>query len=248
MAFDARQFKTRTLERAGCGTHNLQGRLGLSSSADAGYVSAMGRSSRLDWYDPLVRLTVRERRFKRLLIEQTGLRPGHRVLDLGCGTGTLAVMAKRKEPGAWVVAIDADPAALELARRKVARQGMHLILHRGFAQQLPYPDGCFDRVLSTLMFHHLTHEGKLAAFAETARVLARGGQFHLADFGQPANVLMRVGFYLVRKADGFENTEDNLRGCLPEMIAHSGFGEVRETASLATMFGTIRLYRASRPG
>ncbi|HEV2385850.1 MAG TPA: methyltransferase domain-containing protein [Candidatus Acidoferrales bacterium] len=209
------------------------------------YVGATGHVSRLDLYDPLVRLTVRERRFKRRLLQQAGLRPGLRVLDAGCGTGTLALMAKRKAPGALVVAIDGDPAALALARRKISKAGIDIILHHGLVQRLPYPNASFDRVLSTLVLHHLSHSGKTAALAETARVLAPGGEFHVADFGRPANALMRAGFWLVRKADGVENTEDNLEGRLPELIAQAGFRQVRETASFATAFGTVRLYAAS---
>jgi ubiquinone/menaquinone biosynthesis C-methylase UbiE len=211
------------------------------------YLGAMGHFSRLDLYDPLVRIAVRERRFKGRLLAEAALRPGFRVLDLGCGTGTLALMAKRDEPGAVVVALDGDPAAVELARKKIAREGARVELHLGFAQQLPYPDRCFDRVLSTLLLHHLTRQGKTAALREVARVLAPAGELHLADFGRPANRLMRAGFSLVRKFEGMENTEDNARGRLPEMIALGGLRNVRETASFSTLFGSLRLYAADAP-
>ncbi len=210
-------------------------------------LGAMGHSSRLDLYDPLVRLTVRERRFKSRLLSAAALRPGFRVLDLGCGTGTLAIMAKRAVPDIHIVGIDADPAAIEIARRKTDRQALSIPFHIGLAQQLPYPDRSFDRVLSTLFFHHLPHAGKLEALAEVARVLAPGGKLHLADFGHPANRLMSAAFTLLRKFDGMETTEDNARGRLPEMIARSGLGNVRETASYSTVLGTIRLYQAAGP-
>lgn len=211
------------------------------------YVGAMGHFSRLDLYDPLVRVAVRERRFKRRLLVEAGLRPGFRVLDLGCGTGTLALMAKRAEPGADVYALDGDPAAIRLAQQKIARAGTLIELQLGFAQQLPYPDACFDRVLSTLLLHHLSHNGKSAALAEVARVLAPSGELHLADFGRPANRLMRAGFSLVRKFEGMENTADNAEGRLPEMISQSGLRNVRETSSYWTLFGSLRLYVACAP-
>ena len=204
----------------------------------------MGHCSRLELYDPLIRLTVRERRFKRRLLAEAALRPGFRVLDLGCGTGTLAVMAKRAEPGATVFAVDGDPAAIDLARQKIAREKIDVHLHMALAQQLPYPNRCFDRVLSTLVLHHLSHEGKVAALREVARVLAPTGELHLADFGRPANWLARAGFSLVRKFEGMENTEDNARGLLEEMMAGAGLADVRESASFATLFGTLRLYVA----
>ncbi len=211
------------------------------------YIGAMGHFSRLDLYDPLVRVAVRERRFKRRLLAEAALRPGFRVLDLGCGTGTLALMAKRTEPGADIVALDGDPAAVRLAQQKITRAGIRIGLHLGFAQQLPYPDGCFDRVLSTLLLHHLSHAGKVAALGEVARVLAPSGELHLADFGRPANRLMRAGFSLVRKFEGMENTEDNVDGRVPELISHAGLRNVRETAHFWTFFGTLRLYAASAP-
>lgn len=209
------------------------------------YVGAMGRCSRLELYDPLVRVTVRERRFKARLLAAAAIRPGFRVLDLGCGTGTLAVMAKRSVPGAIVVGIDADPTAIRLARQKAAREAVSIDLHLGFAQHLPYRDRCFDRVLSTLFFHHLTHAGKREALEEVARVLAPGGELHAADFGLPANRLMRAAFSLVRKFEGAEATQDNVEGRLPEMIARAGLANVRETRRYSTVFGTIRLHAAA---
>jgi ubiquinone/menaquinone biosynthesis C-methylase UbiE len=210
------------------------------------YRPALGHCSRLELYDPLIRVTVRERRFKRRLLAEAGLRPGFRVLDLGCGTGTLAVMAKHAEPAAAVFAIDGDPAAVDLARRKIVRENVDVQIQMALAQQLPYPDGSFDRVLSTLVLHHLSHDGKVAALREVARVLASSGEFHMADFGRPANWLARAGFGLVRKFEGMENTEDNARGLLEKIMVDAGLTEVRETASFATIFGTLRLY-AARP-
>jgi|SRR5579884_3427157 len=215
----------------------------VMDSRDA-YLPAMGKCSRIELYDPVVRFTVRERRFKRRLLDEAALRPGFRVLDLGCGTGTLAVMAKRREPGAIVYGVDGDPAAIALARRKITREKVDVQLHLALAQQLPYPDRSFDRVLSTLVLHHLSHQGKAAALREVARVLVPGGELHLADFGRPANWMARAGFALVRKFEGMENTEDNARGLIGEMIAAAGLCEIRETARFTTLFGTVRLYAA----
>jgi ubiquinone/menaquinone biosynthesis C-methylase UbiE len=211
------------------------------------WIGAMGHGSRLDIYDPLVRFTVRERRFKKRLLAAAAIQNGFHVLDLGCGTGTLAVMLKRSEPRARVAGIDADPAAIALARRKAARHGVAIDFLLGLGQALPFRDHSFDRVLSTLFFHHLTHLGKRTAFSEILRVLKPGGELHLADFGRPANALMRAGFSLVRKFDGMESTEDNAGGRLPAMIREAGLEQVHETASYSTLFGTIRLYAATGP-
>lgn len=208
------------------------------------YRPALGRCSRLELYDPLIRFTVRERRFKRRLLEEAALRPGFRVLDLGCGTGTLLVMAKRTEPGALLCGVDGDRSAVDMAKRKILREKIDAHLQVALAQELPYPDRSFDRVLSSLVLHHLSHRGKLAALGEIARVLAPGGELHLADFGRPANAVARAGFALVRRFEGMENTADNAEGHLEEMMAHAGLAQVCETARFGTIFGTLCLYAA----
>src|ERR671924_629326 len=94
-----------------------------------------------DWltpaYDALIRLTMPERAFKQRLIQQAQIRAGHAVLDVGCGTGTLAIMAKRAHPDATVVGLDGDPKILAIAARKVAAAGLDIPLHHGMAFELP---------------------------------------------------------------------------------------------------------------
>src|SRR3954462_10200672 len=140
------------------------------------YVPALRFPALTSLYDPVVRATTREGRFKELLVEQAAPAPGQRVLDLGCGPGTLAIQVKRRERGAQVAGLDADPEMLAQARRKAERAGVELELTEGFSTELPYEDGSFDRVLSTLFFHHLDPEPKRQSAREIARVLRRGGE------------------------------------------------------------------------
>ncbi len=122
-------------------------------------------------YDPILRLTLRERAFKKALVEQARIQPGQRVLDLGCGTGTLTLLIKGAYPHAHVAGFDGDPKILSLAEAKAARAGLEIDWKHGLAQELPYADGYFDRVLSSLMLHHLSSETKRAALREVLRVL-----------------------------------------------------------------------------
>jgi ubiquinone/menaquinone biosynthesis C-methylase UbiE len=126
-------------------------------------------------YDPVVRWTTREATFKRRLIAQAAPAKGSRVLDLGCGTGTLALMVKRSQPSVQVVGIDPDPEILERARAKARGARLDIQLDEGFSTDLPYEDEAFDAVLSTLVLHHLTSADKrgrcersLAFFAQVA--------------------------------------------------------------------------------
>ena len=145
------------------------------------YLPAAGRDAFLRFYDPLTAL-LGATRVHRALIDQAALAAGQRVLEIGCGTGSLAIRVKRTHPDVQVVGSDPDPLALARAQRK-ARGIDGIRFERGYAQRLPYPDGSFDRVLSSLMLHHLDHETKVATAAEIRRVLRRpGGSLHLVDF------------------------------------------------------------------
>jgi ubiquinone/menaquinone biosynthesis C-methylase UbiE len=198
-------------------------------------------------YDPVIRLTTREDRFKRMLVGQAGTAPGQRVLDLGCGTGTLAIQVKRGQPGAEVVGLDVDPQMLDRARSKAAEAGVEIGLDEGNATALPYEDESFDRVLSTLFFHHLDPGPKRQTVREIGRVLRRGGELHVADWGRPADPAMALAFLAIRALDGFSNTRDNVRGALPEIFEQFGLRGAVETGRLRTMLGTLSLYRAERP-
>jgi SAM-dependent methyltransferase len=211
------------------------------------YLPALRFSALTGLYDPAIRITTRERRFKELLLEQAALAPGQRVLDLGCGTGTLAIQVKQAQAGAEVVGLDADPEMLEQARAKAEQAGAELELTEGFSTELPYEDASFDRVLSTLFFHHLDPGPKRETAREIARVLRPGGELHVADWGPPADPLMRVAFASIRLLDGRANTEDNFRGALPTIFEDGGLEEAEQLGRLRTMFGTLAFFRARKP-
>jgi SAM-dependent methyltransferase len=211
------------------------------------YVPGAGFHWLTPLYDPLVALTCRDRTVKRRLVGAAGVRPGQRVLDLGCGTGTLALRVKEACPGAEVAGFDADPRMLRAAAAKAERRRLSVSLDQGFAQSLPYPDGTFDRVVSSLFFHHLPPEAKAVALREAHRVLAPGGELHLADWGRPAGPLMRLMFLGVRLLDGFENTAAHARGELPGLVAAAGFVGVQADERFQTLLGTIQIISALRP-
>lgn len=203
---------------------------------------------RYDWltplYDPIVGWTMREAIFKRRLVAQAGIEPGHRVLDLGCGTATLTILVKQAHPDAEVVGLDGDQRILDIARAKISKAGLAIALDRGMAYDLPYQDNSFDRVLCSLVIHHLTRGDKLRALKEVLRVLKSGGELHVADFGKPQNVLMFVSSLWIRH---FEQVADHINGLLPSFFREAGFVQVEETVRFMTLCGTLSLYRGRKP-
>lgn len=195
-------------------------------------------------YDPLLRWGMRELTFKRRLIAEARIASGFRVLDLGCGTGTLTVLLKQMHPDAKVVGIDGDPSVLAIARAKAARQNTFITFDEGMAFQLPYADDSFDRVVSSLVIHHLTTDDKKRSFHELYRILKSGGELLIADFGKPHNPFARLISLLIRR---LERTEDNILGRLPEMIQAAGFQSVQTIEQFMSIFGTLALYRGRKP-
>ncbi len=213
-------------------------------ASDPAYIHAL-RYQWLNWfYDPLVRLTTREAAVKARLIDFLP-QDGGNLLDLACGSGTLAGEIKQHNPAYRVMGIDGDEDMLRRATEKSEAAGISVEYNQGFAQALPYADDAFDVVTSSLFFHHLTARDKSVAFAEVCRVLRPGGTFILADWGRGQNIWMRSMFLLVRLLDGFETTRDNARGYLPKIVRESGFSKVDKLAVMATPLGTIDILQAT---
>jgi SAM-dependent methyltransferase len=206
------------------------------------YIPALSHDWLTPMYDILMRWTMPESRFKRQLVVDANIQSHARVLDLGCGTATLTLLIKSIHPNATVIGIDGDEKILRIGRKKAGKAGIDVTLTQALAFALPYADASFDRVLSSLMFHHLTRENKVRSLKEVYRVLRKGGEIHIADFGKPQNLLMRLASYPWQMFDGSTTTKDILAGALPDLMTDSGFTDVREPERYMTLFGTLRLY------
>ena len=218
----------------------------MSRAQDSDYIPALRFRFLTRLYDPVVALTTRERRFKRRVVDEVAGSAG-RVLDLGCGTGTLTIELAERYPEVDLHGLDGDPEALAIARRKARRLGAEITFHEGFAQELRFPPGHFDTVVSSLVFHHLSTDVKRRALERIADVLVPGGRLLLVDWGRPHGPGMRAAFVAVQLLDGFATTRDNVRGRLPDLMAEAGLVGVRRVERWRAPLGTIELYEGSAP-
>jgi ubiquinone/menaquinone biosynthesis C-methylase UbiE len=212
------------------------------SAAPHDYIPAAGSDVFLPGYDLLTRLlgvnTVYD-----TLVAQTELADGQRVLEIGCGTGNVTTRAKRAAPGADVVGTDPDPLALARAQRK-ARGMTGIRFERAYAQELPFADGEFDRVLSSMMLHHLDDDVKAAAAAEIHRVLRPSGVLHIVDIGGPMTASDGL---MARRMLRSPHVVGSLGDAIPRLLRSVGFDCSVVGSRRHRFVGRLTFYRATRP-
>jgi len=198
------------------------------------FLPAAGRDVFLPLYDPIVSLMGFDSA-RRELISSANIEPGHHVLDIGCGTGTLVVQLKRRYGPAQVVGLDPDPKALRRARLKAVRADVSVQLDQGFANELPYERASFDRVFSSFMFHHLNKQERENMLREVLRTLKPGGSFHFVDFIVDD---ASHGFFdrLFRShAQMKDNSDERIR----ELMSHGGFKNPVKVKEGHMLFGLL---------
>jgi ubiquinone/menaquinone biosynthesis C-methylase UbiE len=206
------------------------------------FVPGMGVDWLLPLYDPFTKLLGLDGA-RRALLHQANLRSSDRVLDLGCGIGSLLLLLKRLFPDVDAVGVDPDEKALARAIRKARRAGAHTQFVHGFSDALDFPDASFDRVFSSFMFHHLERDEKVGTLREVRRVLKADGSLHLLDFGGPdsaghASRLPRLHSH--------HRLTDNDERTILRHLADAGLLNATKTSERAVFGGLARIvyYRA----
>jgi ubiquinone/menaquinone biosynthesis C-methylase UbiE len=215
--------------------------LAISTQLKRTYLPAAGRDSFLPFYDLMTKLLGADQA-RRALIEQAQIRPGHRVLEVGCGTGSLAIQVKLLYPDTTVTGLDPDPKALSRAKRKAERATRSIQFDQGFGDQLPYLTASFDRVLSSLMFHHVPTNEKANTVREIRRVLKPGGEFHMLDFEEPENHAHGFLAHILHSSD---RLKDNSENRILSFMTEAGFAEPKKLGNRKMLFGNIAYYRAT---
>jgi ubiquinone/menaquinone biosynthesis C-methylase UbiE len=201
------------------------------------YLPAAGRDWALPLYDPIVKLLGIDS-VRRELLNQSELHVANRVLDIGCGTGSLLILIKRLHPDLDVAGLDPDSRALVIAKRKAARRAVLLQIDQGYSDHLPYPDASFDRVLSSFMFHHLEPDQKRSTLSEARRVLKPGGSFHMVDF---AEAKAGTHGWLSGLFHSSSRLEDNSESRILALMGQAGFSSVKKIMNGALLFGGLRI-------
>lgn len=208
------------------------------------YTPPLGTGRTAD-YDRAIRRWTREMYWRRSMLDALAARPGEIIVDVGCGTGSFAVMLKAAEPAARVIGIDPDEEALTLARAKADASRLGVEWEWGFARDLSARAA--DAIVSSLMFHQVPMAEKRAGLSATFAAVRPGGRIVIADYGRQKG-LMRLLFRLtIQRLDGVADTQPNADGVLPELVKAAGFRKVREVERFDTITGTIGLIVAARP-
>ncbi len=208
-------------------------------------VPALGLDFLTPIYDFSCSLVGYGKPLKQKVLKAVEFRYGESLLDVGCGTATLLMLAKSQHPTSRVVGIDPDEKILRIARKKMSNgYGLDIELIKAGAEQLPFEKTSFDVVVSSLVFHHLPTDIKKQALREIHRVLKPTGRFLLADFGPAKTMLPKILFSLARllHLEEWNSLQDNIHGRIPVFLREAGF-TVHEAAPL---YRGIRFWLATK--
>lgn len=216
--------------------------------AEKTFTPALGRSGLTGAYDLAVKLLTRERVWRAALLEQAAPRDGETIIDVGCGTGSFAILMKQRAPGARIVGLDPDPDVLARAKVKANREGVVIEWRQGFASDAAAWGECFDKAVSSLVFHQIPMTGKRSGIAAMLAALKPGGQLHITDYALQESPLMRSLFRLtVQCLDGVADTQPNADGAIEAILTEISGSSVIPQRVVPTLTGAISLFMVETP-
>jgi len=184
------------------------------------------------------------RRLRQITVDQALIEPGDTVLDVGCGTGDLTLLAKTRAKDGNVYGIDPAPEMIAVARKKAARKGLDIDFRVGVIESLPFPDASIDVVTSSLMMHHLPEDLKVHGLAEIYRVLRSpdpvsgkpGGRLLIADFMRPTGSFLNHLFIAFTRHRGLQKGIEDLQ----KLLKNAGFNQITQSDEKVLIIGFVR--------
>ena len=213
------------------------------------FTPALGYSFLTPLYDVAIAAMTREQVWRSRLIVRLDPAPYDRILDVGCGTGSLVSQIKRSALLAEVIGIDPDGEVLAVARNKIAQGHLEIELIESFLDACAVDQiGPVNKVVSSLVLHQTPLSEKQNILTHMFQVLKPGGEAVIADYGLQRTRLMRALFRAtVQQIDGVSDTQPNADGVLPSLMEEAGFSFVEETGVISTITGSISIYAGRKP-
>ncbi|MEN5051144.1 class I SAM-dependent methyltransferase [Brevundimonas naejangsanensis] len=212
------------------------------------FTPALGLPALTNSYDRVLAFMTREHQWRSQLVSSIAPRAGEVIVDIGSGTGSLAIMLKTVTPDSRVIAMDPDPQARRLAEHKARKSeaDINFITAMGADAADAVPHRSIDKVVVCLVLHQCRMAEKRAILSAAHAMLKPGGRLFIADYGLQPDPAMKVLFNLVRLLDGYSDTRANKNGQIPILMGQAGFGSVQEAWRIRTPTGAISHWTAQR--
>ena len=207
----------------------------------------LGHRALTPLYDLAIAAMTRETTWRAALVKAIAPSPGDRVLDIGSGTGSLAVALLTACPQIRYVGVDPDADAVRQARKKIVGLEGDIRFHEGFfSADEKYFSEPPNKIVSSLVLHQVPLAEKRRIIAQAKKSLAPSGSVFIADYGLQRGVPRFLFRSTVQALDGIANTQPNADGVLGSLLTETRFDEIDANTHIQSMTGTITVFVAKK--